>query len=88
MTSLNGIYKSRNVINTEILKVNATEFAVVTYGYEAEVKEIWTTWADAFELWFLEKTIESTKTVGRLNESIVKEVNPDCSLEVYMLELK
>ena len=58
-------------------------FPVVMYGYESwTVKKAECRRIDAFELWLLEKTLESP------NQSILKEINPGISLEGMMLKLK
>ena len=64
-------------------------FPVVMYGYEswttkkAECRRI-----DSFELWCWKRLLRVPWTARRLNQSITKEINPECSLEGLMLKLK
>ena len=84
MTNLDGILKSRDItLPTKVHPVKAMVFPVVTYGCESwTVKKAECRRIDAFELWLLEKTLESP------NQSILKEISPWCSLEGLMLKLK
>ena len=67
----------------------AMVFPVVLYGYEswtvnkAECRRI-----DAFELWYWRRLLKVPWTVERSNRSIIKEINPECSLEGLILKLK
>ena len=69
--------------------VKAMVFPVVMYGYES-----WTTKKaehqriDAFELWCWRRLLRVPWTVGRSNQSILKEISPEYSLEGLMLKLK
>ena len=88
MTNLDSILKSKDVtlpINVRLVK--AMVFPVVMYGCESwTIKKIECQRTDAFVV--LEKTLESLWTARRSNQSILKEVSLDCSLEGLMLKLK
>ena len=90
MTKLNSILKSRNVtLLTKVCTVKAMVFPVVMYGCER-----WTTKkpehqrTDAFKLWCWWRCFRIPWTARRSNQSILKEINSDYSLEWLMLELK
>ena len=76
-------------MSTKVHLVKAMVFPVVTYGCEswtimkAEHQRI-----DAFELWCWRKLLRVVWTAGRSNQSILKEISPECSLEGLMLKLK
>ena len=87
MTNLNSILKNRDItLPTKVCLGKAMVFPVVMYGCEnwtikkAECRRI-----DAFELWCWKR---SPWTARRSNESILKEINPEHSLEGLMLKLK
>ena len=88
--NLDSILKSRDItLPTKVHLVKAMVFPVVMYGCESwtiKEAECWNT--DAFELWFGEDSWESPWTAGRSNESILKEISPEYSLEGLMLKLK
>ena len=64
-------------------------FSVVMYGFEScNMKEAECKRTDAFELWCWRKLLRVPWTAGRLNQSILKEISPEYSLEGLMLELK
>ena len=64
-------------------------FPVVMYGYELDYKEGWTPNNWCFQIVVLEKTLLRVPwTARRPNQSILKEINPECSLEALMLKLK
>ena len=64
-------------------------FPVVTYGSESwTVKKAEHGRTDAFELWCWRRHLRVPWTVGRSNQSILKEISPGCSLEGLMLKLK
>ena len=90
MTNLDSIFKSRdNTWPTKVHLVKAMVFPVVMYGCESwTVKkgECWRT--DAFELWCWRRLLRVPWTARRSNQSILKEISPDYSLEVLMLKLK
>ena len=90
MTNLDSILKSRDItLPTKVHLVKAMVFPVVIYGCEswtvnkAEHRRI-----DAFELFGWRKLLRIPWTVGRSNQSILKEINPQYSLEGLMLKLK
>ena len=90
MTNLDSILKSRGItLPTKVRLVKALVFPVVMYGCEswtlkkAEHKRI-----DAFELWCWKRLLRVPWTSRRSNQSILKEINPECSLEGLMLKLK
>ena len=90
MTNLDSILKSRDItLPTKIRLVKVMVFPVVMYGCES-----WTTKKaerrriDAFELWCWRRLLRVPWTVRRSNQSILKEISPECSLEGLMLKLK
>ena len=90
MTNLGSVLKSRDItLLAEVCIVKAMVFPVVVYKYEswtimkAEHQRI-----DAFELWCWRRLLRISWTVRRSNQSILKEISPEYSLEVLMLKLK
>ena len=90
MTNLDSILKSRDItLLTKVHLVKATVFPVVMYGCEswtiqkAEHQRI-----DAFELWCWRRLLRVPSTARSLNQSILKEISPEYSLEGLMLKLK
>ena len=85
MTHLDSILKSRDIILlTKVCLVKAVVFPVVMYAYEkAECQRI-----DAFEMWCWRRVLRVFWTARRSNQSILKEINPEYSLEGLMLKLK
>ena len=90
MTSLDSILQSRDsILSTKVHLVKAMVFLVVTYGSES-----WTTEKgeqrriDAFELWCWRRLLRVPWTARRYNQSILKEISPEYSLEGLMLKLK
>ena len=90
MTNLDSILKSRDItLPTKVHLVKAVVFPVVTYGCEswtinkAERRRI-----DAFELWCWRRLLRVPWTARRSNQSILKEMSPEYSLEGLMLKLK
>ena len=85
-----SILKSRNItLSTTVHLVNAMVFPVVTYECESwtiKKAEPWRT--DAFELWCWRRLLRVSWTVRRSNQSILKEISPEYSLEGLMLVLK
>ena len=64
-------------------------FPVVMYGHESwTVKKAQCRRIDAFELWCLRRRLRVPWTAGRSNQSILKKISPECSLEGLMLKLK
>ena len=90
MTNVDNLFKSRDVtLPTKVHLVKAMVFRVVMYGCEswtiekAERRRI-----DAFELWCWRRLLRVPWTARRSNQSILKEINPEYSLEGLMLKLK
>ena len=90
MTNLDSILKSRDItLPTKVCLVRAMVFPVVMYGCEswtimkAECQRI-----DAFELWCWRRLLRILGTARRSNQSILKEMGPEYSLEGLMLKLK
>ena len=90
MTNLDSILKSRDIISlTKVHLVKALVFPVVMYGYESWIiKKADHQRIDAFELWCWRRLLRIPWTVKRSNQSILKEVSPEYSLEGLMLKLK
>ena len=90
MTNLDSMLKSRDItLPTEVHLVKAMVFPVVMYGYESwTVKKAECRRIDAFELWFWRRLLRDPWTARRSNQSILKEISPEYSLEGLMLKLK
>ena len=90
MTNLNSILKSRDItLPTKVCLVKATIFLVVIYGCESwTIKKAECQRIDAFELWCWRRLLRVPWTARRSNQSIVKEISPEYSLEGLMLKLK
>ena len=90
MTNLDSIFKSRDItLPTKVRLVKAMIFPVVMYGCESwTVKKAECLRIDAFELWCWRRLLRVPWTARRSNQSILKEINPGCSLEGMMLKLK
>ena len=90
MTNLDSIFKSRDItLPTKVRLVKAMVFPVVMYGYESwTVKKAEHQRIDAFELWCWRRLLRVPWTARRTNESILKEISPEISLEGMMLKLK
>ena len=90
MTNLDSILKSRDItLPTKVCPVKAMVFPVVMYGCESwtiKKAEHWRT--DAFELWCWRRFLRVPWTARRSNQSILKEIIPEYSLEGLMLKLK
>ena len=89
MTNLDNILKKRDIIlPTKFCLVKAI-FPVVMYGCESwTVKKAEHRRIDAFELWFWRRLLRVPWTARRSNQSILKEISPEYSLEGLMLKLK
>ena len=87
---LDSILKSRDIIlPTKVCVVKAMVFPVVTYGCESwTVKKAERRKTDAFELWCWRRLLRVPWTTRRSNQSILKEISPEYSLEGRMLKLK
>ena len=90
MTNLDSILKSREItLSTKVYLVKAMVFPVVMYGCESwTVKKAERRRIDAFELWCWRRLLRVPWTARRSNQSIIKEISPECSLEGLMLKLK
>ena len=89
MTKPDSILKGRDVtLPRKILLVKAMVFPVVIYGCESWTKKAEHQRIDAFEQWHWKRFLRATWTTRRSNQSILKEISPDCSLEGLMLKLK
>ena len=90
MTNLDSVFKSRHItLSTKVHLVKAVVFPVVIYGCESwtiKKAECWR--IDAFELWCWRRLLRVPCTARRSNQSILKEINPEYSLEGLMLKLK
>ena len=88
--NLESILKSRDIILlTKIYVVKVMAFPVVMYGFESWTrKKVEYQRIDAFKLWFWRRLIKIPWTARRSNQPILKEINPEYSLEVLMLKLK
>ena len=86
MTNLDSIFKSRDItLPSKVCLVKA----VVLYGCESwTVKNTECQRIDAFELWCWRRLLRVPWTIGRSNQSILKEISPGISLEGMMLKLK
>ena len=90
MTNLYSILKSRDTtLPTKVHLVKATVFPVVMYGCESwTIKKTEHQRIDAFELWCSRRLLTLPWTTRRSNQSILKEISPEYSLEGLMLMLK
>ena len=91
MTNLDSILKGRDItLPTKVHLVKALVFPVVMYGCESwTMKEAGCQRIDAFELWYWRRCLlQGDPTTRRSNQSILKEISPDYSLEGLMLKLK
>ena len=90
MTNLDSIFKSRDItLLTKVRLVKAMVFPVVMYGCESwTVKKAEHQRIDAFELWCWRRLLRVPWTARRSNQSILKEISPDYSLEGLMLKLQ
>ena len=90
MTSLDSILKSRDItLPAKIHLVKAMVFPVVMYGCESWTVKKAEHWRfDAFELWCWRRLLRVPWTARRSNQSILREISPEYSLEGLMLKLK
>ena len=90
MTNLDSIFKSRDTtLPTKVPLVKAMFFPVVMYGCKSWiVKKAERRRIDAFELWCWRRLLRVPWTARRSNQSILKQISPECSLERMMLKLK
>ena len=89
-TNLDGVLKSRDItLLTKVHIVKAMVFPVVMYGCESwTVKDAECQRIDAFKLWCWRRLLKVPWTARRSNQSIIREINPENSLEGLMLKLK
>ena len=90
MTNLDSILINRDItLLTKVHIVKAMVFPVVTYGCESwTIKKAECQGVDAFELWCWRRLLRVPWTARRSNQSILKEIGPEYSLEGLMLKLK
>ena len=90
MTNLDSMLKSRDItLPTKICLVKAMVFPVVMYGCESwTIKKAERRRIDAFDLWCWRRLLRVPWTARRSNQSILKEISPECLLEGLMLKLK
>ena len=90
VTNLDSILKSRDItLPIEVCLVKAMVFPVVMYGCESwTIKKAECQRTDAFELWCWRRLLRVNWTARRSNQSILKEISPEYSLEGLMLKLK
>ena len=89
MTNLDSIFKSRDItLSTKVHLVKAMVFPVVMYGCESwAIKKAECRRSDAVELWCWRRFLRVPWTARRSNQSILKEISPEYSLEGLMLKL-
>ena len=89
MTNLDSIFKSRDItLPTKVHLIKAMVFLVVMYGCESwTIKKADCQRIDAFELWCWRRLLRVPWTARRSNQSILKEISTECSLEELMLKL-
>ena len=90
MTNLDSIFKSRDItLPTKVCLVKAMVFPVVMYECESwTIKKAECRRIDAFELWCWRRLLRVPWAAERSNQSILKEINPEYSLEGLMMKLK
>ena len=90
MTNLDSILKSRDItLLTKVCIVQAMVFPVVMYRCEGwTIKKAECQRIDAFELWCWRRLLRVLWTARKFNQSILKEINPEYSLEGLLLKLK
>ena len=90
MTNLDSILKSRDItLSTKVCLVKAMISPVVMYGCESwTIKKAECQRIDAFELWCWRRLLRVPWTASRSNQSILKDIGPECSVEGLMLKLK
>ena len=90
VTNLGSLLKSRDItLPTKVPLIRAMVFPEVMYGCESwTIKKAEHRRIDAFELWYWRRLLRVSWTARRSNQSILKEINPEYSLEELMLKLK
>ena len=89
VTNLDSVLKSRDIpLPQNVHIVKATAFPVVIYGCESwSIKKAESPRIDAFKLWFQRRFLRVPWAAKRSNQSILKEINPEFSLEGLKLKL-
>ena len=90
MTNLNSVLKSKDItLPTKVHIVKAMVFLVVMYGCESwTIRKAKHQIIDVFKLWCWRRLLGVPQTERRSNQSTLKEINPECSLEGLMLKLQ
>ena len=90
MTNLDSILKSRDItLPTKVHLLKTMVFLVVMYGCESwTIKKVECRKIDAFELWCWRRLLRIPSTTRRSNQTILKEISPEYSLEGLMLKLQ
>ena len=90
MINLDSVLKCRDItLSTKVRLVKAMVFPVVIYGFDSwTIKKAESQRIDAFKLWYWRRLLRVPRTARRSKQSILKEVNPEYSLEGLMLKLK
>ena len=89
ITNLDSIFKSRDItLPTKVHLVKAMVFPVVVHGCESWTIKKAERRIDAFELWCWRRLLRVPWAATRSNQSILKEISPECSLEGVMVKLK
>ena len=90
MTNLDSVLKSRDItLPTKVHLIKAMVFPVIMYEFESwTIKKAERQRIDAFELWCWERLLRVPWIARRSNQSILKEINAEYSLEALMLKLK
>ena len=90
MTNLDSVLKSRDItLPTKVRLVKAMVFPVVMHGCESwSIKKAECRRINAFELWCCRRLLRIPWAARRSNQSILKEISPECSLKGLMLNLK
>ena len=90
MTNLDSTLKIRDItLTTKVCLIKAMVFPVVMYGCESwTIKKAECRRIDAFEMWCWRRLLRVPWTARKSNQSILKEISPECSLEGPMLKLK
>ena len=90
MTNLDSILKSRDItLPTKVHLVKVMVFPVVMYGCESwTIKKAERLSIDVFELWYWRRLLRVPWTARQFNQSILKEISPEYSLEALILKLK
>ena len=90
MTNLDSVFKSTDIsLPTKVCRVKTMVFPVVMYSYESwTIKKAEHGRIDAFELWCWRRLLRVPWTAGSSNQSVLREISPEYSLEGLMLKLK